>query len=91
MTDESKELADRRQRARIAYYDAVPPYQQESSAGALEEAIETATRVRITPEIVEAACAGWLAAEGSWTEHPGPRQVARLAAAFRAAGFEVER
>lgn len=51
---------------------------------ARDEAIETATRVRVTEEIVEAA----------QNAFPVLRDVAEgkrmLAAAFRAAGFEVE-
>jgi hypothetical protein len=89
-------LADRRQRAREAYWDSFggPPVGVNTMSGAaIETAIETATRVRITPEIIKAARAGWLAASEertSWTEEPGPRQYGRLKAAFRAAGFEVE-
>lgn len=46
---------DRRQRAREAYYDATARRSaSEGSAVALEEAIEVATRVKITPEAVTA-------------------------------------
>jgi hypothetical protein len=86
------ELTDRRQRAREAFWDASAGLMSGAGDG-VEAAIEVATRVRITPEIIEAARAGWLAAStdrASWTEEPGPRQVGRLEAAFRAAGFEVE-
>jgi hypothetical protein len=51
--------------------------------------LEVAIRVRITPEVVEAARAGWLSATGGWTVDPRPREVARLKAAFEAAGIEV--
>jgi len=87
-------VADRRQRAIEAFWDH---YDGERDGGAilarqLDEAIETATRVRVTPEIVKAARAGWAAPEddGNWLTDPGPRETARLVAAFRAAGFEVE-
>lgn len=48
---------------------------------AIDAAVETATRVRITPEIVLA-----------FTDYPGhwPAIEAPLRAAFEAAGFEVE-
>lgn len=78
-------LADRRQRAREAYYDELSGGSIESGtdpvdvfAEALDAAIETATRVRITPELLA-------------TMDPaiGNRE-ARLRAAFEAAGFEVE-
>ena len=84
------ELIDRRQRAREAYWDDMRGLSMRTSG--IEAAIEVATRVQITPEIIEAARAGWLAAStdrASWVEEPGPRQYGRLAAAFRAAGFEV--
>lgn len=77
---------DRRQRAREAYYDAcAEPGRVEGSAIALETAIETAMRVRITPEIILA-----------YLEAPDPPESdpdmieEKLRAAFRAAGFEVE-
>jgi hypothetical protein len=75
-------LDDRRQRAREAYYDR---YALGDNIGgsarkaAVSECIEIATRVRITPEIVAAA-----EASGDYA------YVDMLAAAFRAAGFEVE-
>ncbi len=72
------ELEDRRQRAREAFYDRGYDEFQ-----AVEAAIETATRVRITPEIL-AAChepSGYLL----------PAYIRDiLRAAFEAAGFEVE-
>ena len=72
-------LADRRMSAREAYWDN----RQFAEAAALDEAIETATRVRVTEEIVEAA----------QNAFPVLRDVDEgrimLAAAFRAAGFEV--
>lgn len=90
------ELTDRRQRAREAAQDVEAGNFDDPQSGvrAVEAAIETATRVRVTPEIIEAARAGWLAAStdrASWTEEPGPRQYGRLKAAFEAAGFEVEK
>lgn len=84
------EIEDRRHRAWEAYHDATDLPEKFTQCG-LADAIETATRVRITPEIIEAARVGYLGAgNGSWTQDPGPRQAARLKAAFEAAGFEVE-
>jgi hypothetical protein len=73
-------LEDRRQAAREAYHDATDLPEKFSQYG-LTDAIETATRVRITPEIIDAATR---VARGSWTFGPAVR------AAFEAAGFEVE-
>lgn len=82
--DELSALDERRQRAREAALD--------TSGGVLfdgiDEAIETATRVKITPEIIEAARLGWASARGNWDSEP--RETSRLIAAFRTAGFEVE-
>jgi hypothetical protein len=73
-------LVGRRQRAREAYWDT----REGSEVSAVETAIETATRVRIDEEMI-AAAAEFAAAPGS------AKGVYRmLAAAFRAAGFEVE-
>jgi hypothetical protein len=74
-------LEDRRQAAREAGWDATVGWSQESTAAALDAAVETATRVRITPEMIDAATR---VARGSWTFGPAVR------AAFEAAGFEVE-
>ena len=77
------ELDDRRQRALEAGQDAVGMFDQNPAGDVLEAAIETATRVRITPEII-AAChepSGYLL----------PAYIRDiLKAAFEAAGFEVE-
>lgn len=74
------EIEDRRQRAREAAHD-VNGDPCEVDAQALDAAIETATQVKITPEIFEAA---YLA------RHASDRSDATgLIAAFRAAGFEV--
>jgi len=82
-------LGDRRQLAREAYYDR---YELGDNIGgsarraALRECIETATRVRITPEVVAVA-----EGEAGDSIEQDPRWMNRaLAAAFRAAGFEVE-
>lgn len=72
-------LADRRQRAREAFHDARAAAAVEFAEHGLDEAIETATRVRVTPEIVEASMA-----------EPFITTAEALARAFRAAGFEVE-
>jgi hypothetical protein len=79
--------ADRRQRAREAGLDAIDGGGQLPAGDVLEAAIETATRVRITPE-VERALYEELAAATPGEHHAAAR--AGLAAAFRAAGFEVE-
>lgn len=72
-------INDRRHNARVAYYDsAAKTGGIEGSAIALEAAIETATRVRITPEII----AGFRGSAGNYERG--------LCAAFAAAGFEVE-
>lgn len=84
-----KELEERRRRAMEAWRDGQQdPY--DASYTAVEEAIETATRVKITREAIDAGREAWSAASGSWTEDPGPRETARLAASLRALGFEVE-
>lgn len=79
------ELDDRRQHAREAAYDNPHISDRARTSGAvramLNDAIETATRVRITPEITGA----YLAAL-----HGDKSMVSGLIAAFRAAGFEVE-
>lgn len=79
-------LADRRQRAREAFHDEWSR-RDKPTMSAVNEAIETATRVRITPEIESAAEA---AAGPTIHDYDGGEMRAVLAAAFRAAGFEVE-
>jgi hypothetical protein len=90
----SSELTDRRQRAREVFDDrwsgADNMFGSESWAerlqAAREDAIETATRVRITLEVVEAA---WQASGyGGDISIDTYRDI--IAAGFRAAGFEVE-
>jgi len=82
--------AARRPEARAAFWDALgaPPVQINGRGGvseALDEAVETATRVRVDDEII---AAGEQAARELFT---GPAQRrAIIIAAFRAAGFEVE-
>lgn len=70
-------LADRRQRAREAFWDRYAPEQYDEQLPALTDAIETATRVKITQDIVDAG-------------NGLPGRYAVIKAAFRAAGFEVE-
>lgn len=83
-------LADRRQRAREAFWDrlAPPPIAANGTGGVtecLDEAIETATRVRLTREIFDA----FFAVKPSGDpDNPNWREP--IAAAFRAAGFEIE-
>ena len=75
-------LTDRRQIAREAFYDRCDTGGMVNTA--INEAIETATRVRITEDVIAAAVE-----VGDLTQ--GTKVACRtLAAAFRAAGFEVE-
>lgn len=75
-------LDDRRQRAREAFYDGTEPGDV-VTIRALDGAIETATRARITPEVVakfRATAEGW-----------GGDFADALAEALTELGFEVER
>jgi hypothetical protein len=72
------ELDDRRQRAREAGCDAVDPLGPGPNMHAVEAAIETATRVRITPEAIRA-----------YVDTPGRIDVA-MTAFLTALGFKVE-
>lgn len=77
-------LGDRRQTAREAFWDC-----DDVSMGAgTEAAIEVATRVRITPEIIESTPlpVGRFGSE-EWIRE---QRENLLRAAFAAAGFEVE-
>jgi hypothetical protein len=78
----SPELHDRRQRAREAGLDATAGLMSASltTGIALDEAIETATRVRIDDAVYEAFAQG--------TRYSTFRNG--LIEAFKAAGFEVE-
>lgn len=76
------ELADRRQRAREAFWDTSGGLMSGARDG-VEECIETATRVRITPEIEQAA-------RGAFEDRYGGSVRPIIEAAFEAAGFEVE-
>lgn len=81
------ELEGRRQRAREAGLDAQvvsAVFPASALVRILDTAIETATRVRITPQITLAA----LDVMDGWD--PAGNLGETLAAAFRAAGFEVE-
>ena len=71
-------IADRRQRAREAYHDKMAEIAATTVTGfpAIEEAIEVATQVKITDDIVRSAY-GLI----------DPREMARVM--FAAAGFEV--
>lgn len=83
-------VEERRQRAREAAYDE-PAWNLATAdeVNRIGAAIETATRVQITPEALAAGRAAWSAASGSWTEDPGPRETARLAGSLRALGLDV--
>lgn len=76
------EIEDRRQRAREAAEDG--PYDDHYTWGDIENAIETATCVRITPEAIEA-----FDVERNGSTDAG-NIPAGLAAALTALGFEVE-
>lgn len=75
------EIEDRRQRAREAYWNETCAHLADSDCTTgIEEAIETATRVQLTPEIANAANA------------PAPMHdggAFRARAVLLAAGFEV--
>jgi hypothetical protein len=78
----SEALGERRQAAREAFYDAGGP-QIVGPAQALDDAIEAATRVQVTPEIVAAGYPSAL------TDRDRKLCAPLVAAAFRAAGFQV--
>lgn len=81
----SAPVLDRRQRAREAGWDATVGWSQESTAAAIEAAIETATRVRVTVESIRAMLRE--------VDHIGVNNGgigAGVAAALRELGFEVE-
>ena len=84
-----EELADRRQRAREAAYGApvasTVARRSRIVSTMISEAIETATRVQLTREVFDA-----FFAEGPTGDPDNPNWREPLAAAFRAAGFEVE-
>lgn len=86
-------LGERRQRAREAFDDEVvagPRHPMVAVTSAREAAIETATRVRVTPELLDVFGRAWHEADEQGTHVPGARRAAGLKAAFEAAGFEVE-
>jgi hypothetical protein len=78
----SEALAERRQAAREAGLDAGGP-QIVGPAQALDDAIEVATRVQVTPEIIAAGYPSAL------TDRDRKLCAPLMAAAFEAAGFEV--
>jgi hypothetical protein len=82
-------LDERRQRAREVFLDEIAPGSQyaRNAARAIDEAIETATRVRVTREVEDAAEA---AAGDTIHDYDGAEMRRIIEAAFRAAGFEVE-
>lgn len=80
----SNPLDERRQRAREAAHDENgDPYRVDRYA--VEAAIETATRVKIDDEIIQAVRPGVEPGSVMWV-----RTRAKLARGFAAAGFEVE-
>lgn len=86
-------LVERRGRAQEAFWDAATPSVTRESVATIEAAanvaIETATRVRIAPEIEAAARAALRGTPHRGYLDPGATQAV-IEAAFRAAGFEVE-
>ncbi len=84
MSNEASALFDRRQSAREAFHDDCEYHEYGQNDG-LDSAIETATRVRITPEIVETAARE---APFGVLSDTAVKQIVK--AAFEAAGFEVE-
>lgn len=78
------EIEDRRQRACEAGYDAIPEHEQYPPNSCIETAVETATRVKITDEIMFAALDSVFAGRGAYG-----RYHTAVKAAFKAAGFEV--
>lgn len=97
--DVNNELDDRRQRAREAFDDAMTPSPLDVAAHSVairegwaerlqrarEEAIETATRVQITPEVIRAAQNGTECDPAECDPCIG----AAVRAALRALGLEV--
>lgn len=81
----SSELHDRRQRAIEAYHDTYTP-----DFNPLEQAIETATRVRIDKAVLTAAWAAYEKRSGPMEGADDPDFEYVLVAAFDAAGFEIE-
>lgn len=84
-------LADRRQGAREAFWDLI----KDDTAKALDDALDTAIRVRVTPEIAEVAYEQWMTT--ALSGGPFGEQISRedrvklmVEAAFAAAGFMVE-
>lgn len=86
----SPELHDRRRRACDAGYDAVGESQQYPANNCIEEAVETATRVRIDKAVLTAAWAAYKKRSGPMEGADDPDFEYVLVAAFEAAGFEVE-
>jgi hypothetical protein len=84
-------LDDRKQRAREAGQDAYPDSEHHCdcrAAGMVDDAIEVATRVRVDDDIVAAAREELRRQAFGWLDLRASRVI--IAAAFRAAGFEVE-
>lgn len=84
---ESTPLDDRRQRAREAFYDGTEPGDVVTNR-ALDGAIETATRVRITPEALASARTGLESRIDMYVSRKAVTEV--LTAALTELGFEVE-
>lgn len=74
-------LADRRQRAREAFWDT-SGHTMTGARDGIEEAVETATRVQLSADVMSAARGAF---EDRYGGHVGPI----IKAAFEAAGFEV--
>jgi hypothetical protein len=77
-------LDDRRQRAREEFYQGMPARRTESVPTALDRAIESATQVRITLQMIDAV---WTHVD--FVNHGTEGIREGLRAALEAAGFEV--
>lgn len=76
-------LEERRQRAREAGWDAYDPSRSGAVLASVNAAIETATRVQVTPEVMAAT-------RDAFEDHYGGSVKPIIEAVLRAAGFEVE-
>lgn len=79
MSDIDKAIGNRRERAREAFWDAGGTVRETS----IDKAVEVATRVEITDEVIDEAKLNWSGCDCRDCLHE------IVNAAFRAAGFEV--
>lgn len=90
VSEEGAARADRVQRAREAFWDHYDPERDGGAilANSLDDALDTATRVRLDDDIIAAAREELRRQAFGWLDLRASRVI--IAAAFRAAGFEVE-